>query len=67
MLFRASQSLAIIEGAESYFRDKNISMSIKFSNCSQQSEREIIEDIIKLRDGRTDFVSFRQQRQHGYV
>lgn len=49
MLFRASQSLAIIEGAESYFRDKNISMSIKFSNCSQQSEREIIEDIIKLR------------------
>ncbi len=49
MLFRASQSLSIIEGAESYFRDKNISMSIKFSNCSQQSEREIIEDIIKLK------------------
>lgn len=48
MMFQAGDSMEIIGGAESYLNTQNIHMTIKFSNCSGKSERDIIEEILAL-------------------
>jgi len=48
MLFSAEESLEIIRGAEEYFSEKNISLTVKFSNCSAKSERDIIKEVLNL-------------------
>ena len=49
MMFQASDSMEIISGVESYLNTQNIHLTIKFSNCSDKSERDIIEEILALK------------------
>lgn len=48
MMFQANDSLEIIGGVEDYLNTKNIHLTVKFSNCSDKSERDIIEEILTL-------------------
>jgi len=46
MFFSAAESIRIIKGAEKVFSDSNMSLTIKFSNCSAKSERSIISELL---------------------
>lgn len=42
------ESIEIITGAEEIFAHSNLSLTVKFSDCSEKSERAIIEELIDL-------------------